>query len=186
MKTWLKEYKEEFNGAFESFLKQDIEMACQLITKKLMQANVFIIGNGGSAAIAQHFATDWSKGIHSLTQKKSKALSLTTNSSNVTATANDLSYEEVFSNQLEIMGAETDLLVCVSSSGESKNILMAAMKANSMGISTIGLSGCNESSLTKKVDISLTVSSSNIQVIEDIHSIFGHLVYRYAENYLKI
>jgi hypothetical protein len=60
MKTWLKEYKEEFNGAFESFLKQDIEMACQLITKKLMQANVFIIGNGGSAAIAQHFATDWS------------------------------------------------------------------------------------------------------------------------------
>jgi phosphoheptose isomerase len=84
------------------------------------------------------------------------------------------------------MGAETDLLVCVSSSGESKNILMAAMKANSMGMSTIGLSGCNESSLTKKVDISLTVSSSNIQVIEDIHSIFGHLVYRYAENYLKI
>jgi phosphoheptose isomerase len=55
-----------------------------------------------------------------------------------------------------------------------------------MGISTIGLSGCNESSLTKKVDISLTVSSSNIQVIEDIHSIFGNLVYRYAENYLKI
>jgi phosphoheptose isomerase len=83
------------------------------------------------------------------------------------------------------MGAESDLLVCVSSSGESKNILTAAQKARSMGILTIGLSGFNESSLTKNVDEALTVASNNIQVIEDIHSIFGHLVYKYAEKYLK-
>lgn len=185
MKPWLSDYREEFDGAFERFLNQDIENACQMIIKKLTESNVLIIGNGGSAAIAQHFATDWTKGIYTLTGKKSKALSLTTNNSIITATANDLRYEEVFSNQIEIIGSNADLLICISSSGESENILLAAQKARSMGISTIGLSGCNNSSLTKKVDTSLTVESLNIQVIEDIHSIFGHLVYRYAEKYLQ-
>jgi D-sedoheptulose 7-phosphate isomerase len=90
MNNWLNDYKQEFNGAFENFLEQDIEKTCQLITRKLMETNVFIIGNGGSAAIAQHFATDWTKGIYAFTRKRSRALSLTTNSSIITATANDL------------------------------------------------------------------------------------------------
>ena len=183
MKDTIDNYQKEFKEAFESFFSNDIENAIKLIIEKLEHNQVFVIGNGGSAAIAQHFATDWSKGLYGLNKKKANVNSLATNSSILTAIGNDLSFDEIYSHQIEVQGKEGDLLVAISSSGNSNNIINAIKCAQKNKIVTIGLSGFNGGKLSKLVNNAIIVRSNNMQVIEDVHGIFGHLVYKYVESY---
>jgi D-sedoheptulose 7-phosphate isomerase len=183
MNSVIDDYQRDFKLAFTSFFQNRIDDAVNLVIEKLESNQVFVIGNGGSAAIAQHFATDWSKGLYGLNKKKSNVISLTTNSSILTAIGNDLNFEEIYSHQIEIQGKEGDLLVAISSSGNSRNILEAIRSAQKNKMVTIGLSGFNGGELSKLVDNAVVVHSNNMQVIEDVHGIFGHLVYKYVESH---
>ena len=183
MNSVIDDYQKDFKLAFDSFFQNRIEDTVNLIIEKLESNQVFVIGNGGSAAIAQHFATDWSKGLYGLNKKKSNVNSLTTNSSVLTAIGNDLNFEEIYSHQIEVQGKEGDLLVAISSSGNSKNIINAIRSAQRNKMVTIGLSGFNGGELSKLVDNAIVVHSNNMQVIEDVHGIFGHLVYKYVESH---
>ena len=181
MKNIIDNYQKEFRKAFESFFLNDLESAIKLIIDKLEHNQVFVIGNGGSAAIAQHFATDWSKGLYGLNKKKANVNSLTTNSSILTAIGNDLNFDEIYSHQIEVQGKEGDLLVAISSSGNSHNIINAIKCAHKNEMHTIGLSGFSGGELSKLVNNAIIVRSNNMQVIEDVHGIFGHLVFKYVE-----
>ena len=143
------------------------------------KSSVYIGANGGSATMALHFATDWSKGLYESTGKGLKAMSLNSNVGINTAIANDRNYSETLSLPLEILGQKGDLLILISSSGISANIIKAAKTAREMGIQVIGISGFGITPLIDLSDVGLTINSTDMQVIEDCHSIFGHIVYKY-------
>ena len=139
---------------------------------------VHLAGNGGSAAMASHFATDWTKGLFINTGRSHKTRDLNSSIPLITASANDLGWENGLSAILEMNFNKEDVLLIISSSGKSSNLLNLAKKAKEIGITTISLSGFGASNLTKVTDLSLTTSCTDIQQIEDAHSIFGHLIYK--------
>lgn len=138
---------------------------------------IFLMGNGGSAALASHFATDLSKLTYKpiLGKKSFKAISLCDNISFITALGNDVSYESIFKEQLVNLLEEGDIVIGISGSGNSKNVLNAMDYANSVGATTIGLTGLG-GKLKDAVKICLTVPSSNMEMIEDIHLSITHII----------
>jgi D-sedoheptulose 7-phosphate isomerase len=140
---------------------------------------IYLGGNGGSTAIVNHFGTDWTKGINEATGRSLRAQVLNANSSMVTALANDLGYQHSLSKPLEYFANAHDAVLLVSSSGSSPNVISAAKQARSMGLTIIGLSGFGESELVKLADFPLTFETHDYQIIEDLHSIFGHLVLKH-------
>jgi D-sedoheptulose 7-phosphate isomerase len=154
--------------------------ACNLIHECVLRKGwIFLGANGGSQSIIEHFSTDWSKGIFEATSIKVKTLVLNNNLSMLTAISNDLSYDDSISMPLEIFGGSNDLLILVSSSGQSKNIIKGHQTAKSLGISTISLTGFGLNSKLLDSTVSLNWDTEDYQVIEDVHSVFGHLVYKY-------
>jgi D-sedoheptulose 7-phosphate isomerase len=153
-----------------------------LIVKRLRIAmeqdvSIFIGGNGGSATIALHYATDWTKGILEKKGKGLRTFPLSANPGLATAISNDINFESSLSFQLQALGKKDDIAVLISSSGNSENIIKAANKARSLGMPVIGISGFGNSKLVKISDYSLTIDSTNMQLIEDLHGIIGHLIY---------
>lgn len=137
---------------------------------------LFLAGNGGSFAIAQHIATDWSKGLFISTGKKLPCIVLNGNPSTETATANDLGYENSIALPLEIMAKAKDLVLLISSSGNSANIIKAAEKGRELGCSVFGFSGFGKSKLFESVDSCLTIDNYDYQIIEDVHAVLGHAI----------
>lgn len=138
---------------------------------------VYVVGNGGSAALANHFATDL--GVGALKHKKSvKIISLVSNISSLTASANDYGFEFVFSRELEIVNTSQDLLILISSSGNSRNLLEAAKIAKERGVQTFGILGFDGGKLKTLVDYYIHVESQigDYGVIEDCHSVILHAV----------
>jgi phosphoheptose isomerase len=134
-----------------------------------------VIGNGGSAAIANHWATDFAKGIATSTTIKPKVRSLVCNESLLTAEANDNGYDSVFANQLRTWGKYRDVLVCISSSGNSPNIKEAVDVALSHGLFVIGISGFEKGNyLDRTANIGIHVDASNYGIIEDVSSNIMH------------
>lgn len=147
-----------------------------------MGKSVYIIGNGGSASTAQHFETDWLKGLNSKLGSNFKVRCLTLSPSLLTAFGNDLSFDEIFSTQLNTFGESDDCLVSITGSGRSLNVIGAIKTAKKLGIKTVTLSGF-EGGIVKGIsDFNIHVPSSNMQIIEDIHSIFGHFVLKHLKN----
>ncbi len=154
----------------------------ELIVQKLKQAaeqdaSIFIGGNGGSATIALHYATDWTKGVYENNGKGLRTFPLSANPALTTAISNDINFESSLSFQLQTLGKEGDLVVLISSSGNSSNIIAAAKKARTLGMSIIGISGFGNSKLVQLSDYSLTIDSTNMQLVEDMHAVIGHLIY---------
>ncbi len=137
---------------------------------------VFILGNGGSAATASHFACDLGKGTISEGRKRFKAISLTDNVALMTAWANDSSYDDIFKQQLENLLSPGDVVIGISASGNSKNVLNAIEYATSMDCITIGFTGFGGGQLAKMTDECITVESDRYGPVEDIHLILEHLV----------
>jgi D-sedoheptulose 7-phosphate isomerase len=155
-----------------------IEMIAQRLKLAMEQeASIFVGGNGGSATIALHYATDWTKGVFEKKGKGLRTFPLNANPGLNTAIANDISYESSLSFQLQALGKKDDLVVLVSSSGNSKNIIDAAIVARKLRMPIIGISGFGDSNLVKLSDYSFTINSTNMQLIEDLHGIIGHLIY---------
>ena len=145
---------------------------------------LLICGNGGSAADSQHIATELVSRFL-MERKALNAESLTINTSSLTAIGNDYSFDQVFSRQVEAKGAKGDLLIGISTSGNSKNVIEAIKTAKEMGIKTIGLTGNNRDSLICRLsDYCISVPSSSTPRIQEAHILIGHILCEFIENEL--
>lgn len=142
-------------------------------------AQIFVIGNGGSAATASHLAVDMGKGASHQSPRRFRVLSLTDNLPWLTALGNDISYDDVFVEQLKNYARKGDLLIAISASGNSENILRAVRYANQTGCTTIGFAGFAGGKLKAEAHRCLVASSNHMGRIEDAHLIVQHIVNYY-------
>ena len=159
--------------------------AAQLIVHAFRTGSKLLIcGNGGSAADSQHLATELvSRFI--LERKALDAEALTINTSSLTAIGNDYSFDKVFSRQVEAKGKKGDVLLGISTSGNSKNVIEAIKTAKDIGIKTIGFTGNNKKSLIYKLsDYCIYVPSSSTPRIQEAHIVIGHILCEFIENEL--
>ncbi len=138
---------------------------------------IFLLGNGGSAATASHLVCDLAKGLVREGRPRPRALALTDNVPLITAYSNDVSYECVFAEQLAGLVRPGDVVVAISGSGNSPNVLAAIRTANDMGAVTIGLAGFAGGKLAPMVSLPIVVPSDNMQMVEDAHLIIGHALF---------
>lgn len=136
---------------------------------------VIIFGNGGSAADAQHAASEF-VGRFMVDRRSLPAIALTTDSSILTAVSNDYGFENVFSRQVEALADEKDVLIAISTSGTSKNVLDAVKAGKKQKTKIIGLTGKNKSELTQLVDISIDVPSQSTPRIQEAHTTILHII----------
>ena len=138
---------------------------------------VFLLGNGGSASTASHIACDFQKGLKEHTGKRFRASAMTDNVAVMTAWANDTDYDNIFAEQLDSLLEDGDVVLAISGSGNSPNVIKAVEMANEMGAITIGWSGFAGGKLAQVAQKSIVVNSDNMQRIEDVHMVLGHLVF---------
>ena len=141
---------------------------------------LLLCGNGGSAADAQHIAAELS-GRFEIDRKPLNAEALHVNSSFVTAVANDYGYEEIYSRMVEAIGKNGDVLLALSTSGNSKNIIRAIEKANSLGLITIGFSGNDGGAMQNLCKYNLIIPSDNTARIQEAHILVGHIICKLIE-----
>ena len=146
---------------------------------------IYLCGNGGSAADAQHIAAELI-GRFVRERRSLPAIALTTDTSALTAISNDYGYEQVFSRQVEGLAEEGDVLIAISTSGNSSNILKAVEVARERGSRVIGLSGKSGGDLHTAVDLSLVVPSDVTARIQEMHIVIGHLLCALIERHLEI
>ncbi len=145
----------------------------QLINTLKQGGKILLCGNGGSAADCQHIAAEFVV-RYEKKRKAMAAIALTTDSSILTAHANDFDFETVFSRQIEALGNDKDCLIAISTSGKSKNILRAVEAAKSKGMIVIGLTGCEGGELSKQATVSVIVPSVVTARIQEAHILIGH------------
>lgn len=171
------QYKQMILTAVERFEFAQIDQAVQLVRETWHgDRQIFTIGNGGSAAVAVHMAADFSKNVAKPGEKYPRIMSLCANSSALTALGNDCGYEKTFSGQLRNFMNPGDLLIAISSSGNSPNIIEGVKYTKEHGGKVIGMSGFDGGRLKPLSDISLHVPVDVYEVVEDIHSIFCHAI----------
>jgi len=176
----LEEYANELYQSLVSVDKKQLVAATDVLRKAYLTGrNIFVCGNGGSAAISEHFLCDHSKGVCFDTGLKPKIHSLTGNISLITAIANDFSYEEIFSYQLKMKAIPGDVLVVISSSGNSANIIRAIEEARDMKMTTISMTGFSGGKVKELTDINLHVPESNYGIVEDAHQSLMHIMSQY-------
>ncbi len=141
---------------------------------------IIIFGNGGSAADSQHMAAEL-VGRFKKERKAIKAVALTTNSSSLTAIANDYSFDFIFSRQIEALGAKKDLALGISTSGNSLNVINGVVKAKSLGLTTVALTGAGGGRLAKAAKISLVVPSKETPRIQEAHILIIHILCQLIE-----
>jgi len=165
---------------------EDIKKAAGLLVLCLKNGGkVLLCGNGGSAADAQHIATEFVIRLTSeLDRKALPAIALTTNASILTAGANDYGFEKVFSRQVEAYGNPGDVLVGISTSGSSGNVIHAVNEAKEQHIKTIGLLGGNGGKLKDLVDLSIIIPSDKTTHIQEGHCAVGHILCKLVETAL--
>ena len=163
---------------------KEIESAVNLIVRAYKAGGkVVLFGNGGSAADAQHIASEL-VGQFMLKRQAFPAIALTTNTSILTAVANDYGYETVFSRQIEALVTEKDIVIGVSTSGNSPNVVEAIETAKVRGAKTIGLTGGNGGKLAQVADLALTVPSNVTPRIQEAHITIGHILCELVEKKL--
>lgn len=174
-KGYVQQYTHDLQAALEQMPEAVLDGAYRVIADAVQQdRRVFVAGNGGSAAIADHLCCDWTKGTHTAGLPPLRTHSLVSNVALLTAIANDFGYDASFARQLEMLGSPGDVVLLISSSGNSPNVVAAADTAKSMGISTIGLTGFTGGALASRVDYSLYVPYANYGLVEDCHQILMH------------
>lgn len=176
MNDQIKSYLGRISKAFLSLSDMQISRSVSLLKDTLENGGtIYLIGNGGSAATASHFATDIGKTLNSK-GKSGKAISLCDNSSVITAISNDLSYDQVFEKQLSILANPNDVLISISASGNSNNLIRAVNFANKNQIKSLSLTGFSGGELSNISRFLLHVSTDegDYGVAEDCHSILCH------------
>ena len=146
---------------------------------------IMLAGNGGSAADSQHIATEFMIRLsHDLNRPAIAAIALTTDSSNITAGGNDIGFENVIARSIEGLGNEGDVFICISTSGNSPNIIKAVEKAHDKSISVVGFLGGKGGKLSDKCDVPIIVPSENTQRIQECHITIGHILCEIVEREL--
>tara|TARA_B100000787_G_scaffold99245_1_gene73271 strand:- start:506 stop:1111 length:606 start_codon:yes stop_codon:yes gene_type:complete len=176
-------FDEHANVLKETHLKiaENIKEAANLIAKSLASGGtIFWCGNGGSAADSQHIAAEF-VGRFKKDRQPLRSIALTTDTSVLTCVANDYSFEEIFSRQINALGRNGDVLVAITTSGKSENIKQALIQAQKMGIKTVGLLGNKGGECKDYSDISLIVPSSITARIQEIHILIEHLLCELVE-----
>lgn len=154
-----------------------INAALNLLLETYENGNtVFTFGNGGSSSTASHFQNDFNKGISEYTEKKFKLHCLNDNVPTVMAVANDIGFDEIFRFQLNGHVKPGDVVLAISGSGNSKNVINAVEYAKEQGCRVIGLTGFDGGKLKALSDVSLHAPINSMQITEDIHMIFDHLM----------
>ena len=170
-------YFESHTSLFANLDTADFLKGIQIIKETFESGNkILTCGNGGSASTASHYITDWNKMINIHTGKKFRGICLTDNIGLVTAYGNDLSYSEIFAGQIDALMDEGDLLVAVSGSGNSPNILKAIESARKARGRVLGVVGYDGGKMKPLCDCSVWVKSFDMQLCEDVHLMFGHMV----------
>ncbi len=179
----------DYNNLIEDYIEKEIRVLKALDRSEISQvinvleeareaeADIYVCGNGGSASTAGHLAGDFNKGVSQMTSgKKYRMHCLTDNLAAMTAISNDFSYDDVFLRQLEGRLRQGDLLIAISGSGNSVNIIKAVEYARSVGCRVIGMTGYDGGKLKQMADYHLDVSCNDMQISEDVHLIFDHLM----------
>jgi len=184
MKKLIKERIKESMEVKERFGEaeiENIEKAAKAIIASLKAGGkVLVFGNGGSAADSQHIAAEL-VGRFKKERKPFAAIALTTNTSALTAIANDYGYEAAFSRQVEALGRPGDVAIGISTSGNSPNVIEAVKKAKALGLKTIGLSG-DGGKLKAVCDISIAIPSKDTPRIQESHIMIGHIICELVED----
>lgn len=167
-------------------LSDEILKAVDILVASYKDGNKLLLcGNGGSAADCQHIATEFMIRLsHHIQRPALPAIALTTDSSNLTAAGNDIGFENVFARNVEGLGALGDVLLAISTSGNSPNIIKAVETAQAKGMKVIGLLGGSGGKLKPIVDLPIVVPSSNTQRIQEGHITIAHIICELVEDKL--
>ena len=179
---------EEFSSHLEvinkviNTMENDIEKASVIIVDALKNGNkILLCGNGGSAADAQHIAAELT-GRYKTERRGLPGIALTTDTSALTAIGNDYGYDRVFDRQVESLATKGDVIIGISTSGNSKNVISALKLGREMGCKTVGLTGRDGGSMNEVCDINLIVPSENTPRIQEMHILFGHTICQIIDN----
>jgi D-sedoheptulose 7-phosphate isomerase len=166
-------------GIKEDFIKENTSkitfLAERIALALTSDRKLLLCGNGGSAADAQHIAAEFIN-RYELERPPLPAIALTTDTSILTSIGNDYSFDEIFSKQVKALGVEGDVLLAISTSGNSANVIGAVKAAKGLGIFTVGLTGGEGGQLTRLVDLSLVVKSNVTARIQEAHILVGHII----------
>lgn len=178
LKDKIKAYYEREIEAIQKLNFDEIEEAVAAIRAAYeMEASIYVFGNGGSGATAAHFVCDFNKGISEPLDKKFNLICLNDNVYSILAIANDISYDEIFSFQLKGKLKPTDLIIAISGSGNSENIIRAVTYAKTMGCKIVGITGYDGGKLKELADYRMHVAVNDMQIAEDVHMSFDHMMY---------
>ena len=176
-------YAEEMSRAAKTIEPEAFDRAAAILAEAYTRgARMFSCGNGGSASIANHVQCDHVKGVRTTTDLAPQVLSLSTNVELLTAIANDMGYENVFVYQLQSQSGPGDVLMAVSSSGRSANIVRALEWARDHGLRTIAITGFAGGQARTVAEVSLHVECTNYGVVEDLHQAVMHALAQYIRH----
>ena len=182
-----KSYIDYLSSVLNNISLTDIEKFVEvLLEARERESSIFFIGNGGSAATASHFANDIAIGTRTY-EKPFRAISLCDNQAVITAIANDDGYEKIFSQQLQVLLKKQDVVVAISASGNSPNLLDAIDTAKKMNTITVGISAFDGGKMKEMVDVSLHVPTEKGEYgpAEDAHMVLDHLVSNYLMRFVR-
>jgi len=181
----LQDHKRTIEKSIEMMIPQ-IEEASKILVKTLKKGNkVLLCGNGGSAADAQHIAAELT-GRYKIERKGLPAIALTTDTSALTAISNDYGYNRVFDRQVEALVREGDLLIGISTSGNSLNIISALLLGKEMGAMTLGFSGKEGGKMNNVCDLNLVIPSDDTPRIQEMHILIGHILCQAVDDAFSI
>jgi D-sedoheptulose 7-phosphate isomerase len=181
----IKQYYSRLIDIIEELDVNQIDASINEIMRAYRDKNkIYICGNGGSAATASHFANDFNKGVSEYVDNKFNFICLNDNIATIMAIANDIGYESVFSFQLQNRLEGGDILIAISGSGNSKNIIKAVEYTRSRGNKVIGISGYDGGKLYALSDFHMHAPAKDMQIVEDIHMSFDHMMMKIFYNNL--
>lgn len=174
----------EHIAALEHFPSKNVLATAQVLTSTLrVGGKVLVCGNGGSAADAQHFVGELVNRFR-FSRDPLAALALTTDTGLLTAIGNDSDFQDIFARQVAALGGPGDTLVCISTSGQSENVIRAANLARDMGMSVIALTGFRGEKLEKCATVSIRISSDDTPRIQEMHVLVYHIICEIVEQEL--
>ena len=177
MKFTIQNYFNTHQTIFGKLSIENIQNFINLINVSFKsKKNIFVCGNGGSAYNASHFITDWNKMVYLRTGKRFKGISLCDNIGLITAYSNDVSYEQIFEGQLNSFFNKGDLVIGISVSGNSKNVIKALNFCNKNGGISASITGYDGGKIKRISKYNVNVPSYDMQICEDIHLMIGHMV----------
>lgn len=186
METFINQYFKNLNDVFDIISKKSIEDFFGILLDAYQkEQQIFIMGNGGSASTASHFACDINKGVSHNLEKKFKVFCLNDNVPAVMAYANDISYDVIFKEQLSNFLNVNDIVIGISGSGNSINVLKAIDYANQKNALTIGISGFDGGQLSGIAQKHILIPNDDMQIIEDLHMIIVHMSMQWLSKSLK-